>query len=90
MEARRLQRTLVGPCYGELTPSMSVLQMVLDGGIFMDTRFSFHFVDVREVANAMVTAFEKGGAGERYILSNEIPMTLKELVRLTPCQSWGC
>ncbi len=88
MAARRLQRTLVGPCYGELTPSMSVLQMVLDGGIFMDTRFSFHFVDVREVANAMVTAFEKGGAGERY--TYEIPMTLKELVRLTPCQSWGC
>ena len=36
----------------------------------------------------MVTAFEKGGAGERY--TYEIPMTLKELVRLTPCQSWGC
>jgi dihydroflavonol-4-reductase len=74
---------MVGPnSWGHLTPTMEVLHKVLNNQLPFDPGFSFSFVDVRDVCDAMIAAAERGRNGRRYILAQELPMTSTELFEL--------
>jgi len=74
---------MVGPnCYGHLTPSMEVLSKILKNKIPFDPCFNFNYIDIRDAANAMITAAEKGRKGERYILAQEHSISSTELFKL--------
>ena len=68
-------------CY-RLTPTMELLQTVLDGRLKDEPGFWFNFVDVRDVALACRAAAERGRNGERYLLANENCTSVKELARI--------
>ncbi|MEO8069334.1 MAG: NAD-dependent epimerase/dehydratase family protein [Flavobacteriales bacterium] len=57
--------------------SLSVIERVAKGTSFYPTG-SNGIVDARDVASAMVIASEKGGIGERYILSSE-PISYRDM-----------
>lgn len=65
-------------CYRP-TPTMELLQTILDGKLDADPGFWFNFVDVREVAEGCWQAAQRGRAGERYLLANEKCTSVKEL-----------
>jgi dihydroflavonol-4-reductase len=65
-------------CY-RLTPTMELLQIVLDGKLDIDPGFWFNFIDVRDVAEGCWLAGMHGRAGERYLLANENCTSIKEL-----------
>jgi dihydroflavonol-4-reductase len=67
-----------GHCY-RLTPTMELLQIVLDGKLDVDPGFWFNFIDVRDVAEGCWLAGTRGRAGERYLLANENCTSIKEL-----------
>ncbi|MEG0614659.1 MAG: NAD-dependent epimerase/dehydratase family protein, partial [Oscillospiraceae bacterium] len=62
---------IFGPCdfsHGHLT------QMIIDylnGNLFAFVKGGYDFVDVRDVADGIISCIEKGAAGECYILSNQ-------------------
>lgn len=65
-------------CYRP-TPTMELLQIVLDGKLDVDPGFWFNFIDVRDVAEGCWLAGKHGRAGERYLLANEDCTSVKEL-----------
>ncbi len=65
-------------CY-RLTPTMELLQIVLDGKLDVDPGFWFNFIDVRDVAEGCWLAGNHGRAGERYLLANEDCTSVQEL-----------
>ena len=72
---------MIGPnCIGHLTPTMEVLAKILSNQLPVDPQFRFNFVDIRDVAETMITASEKGRKGERYILAQEEPITSTEVI----------
>ena len=74
---------MIGPnCFGHLTPTMDVLNAIVKNKLPIDINFHFNYVDVRDVANSMIAAAEKGRSGERYILGNEISITTTEIIKL--------
>lgn len=75
-----LPSTIVGPNCFRLTPSMGILERVLGGSLPVDVNFRFNFVDVRDVAEGMVSAAERGRAGERYILAGDESMGIPRMV----------
>jgi dihydroflavonol-4-reductase len=77
-----LPGTMIGGHAWSLTPPMALLQRILEGKLSVDPGFVFNFVDVRDVAEGTWLAATKGRAGERYLLANEAPTTIEEIVRL--------
>jgi dihydroflavonol-4-reductase len=71
--------TPVGPWDVKPTPTGEILVRFLNGRMpaYVDT--GLNVVDVRDVAEGHVLAYERGVAGERYILGNE-NLTLRELL----------
>lgn len=63
--------TPVGPWDAKPTPTGEIIVRVLEGRMpaYVDT--GLNLVDVRDVAAGHIRAFERGRAGERYILGNE-------------------
>lgn len=75
-----LPSAMVGPNAGRLTDTLGFLQAVKDHKVPLDPGFNFNFVDVRDVANGMLLAAQKGRAGQRYLLANEHSSSLADLV----------
>lgn len=75
-----LPSAMVGPNTGHLTDTMGFLQSVRKRQIPLDPGFRFNFVDVRDVADGMILAAEKGRSGQRYILANERSSPLCEVI----------
>ncbi len=71
--------TPVGPWDAKPTPTGEIVVRFLNGGMpaYVDT--GLNLIDVRDVAEGHVLAFERGVAGERYILGHE-NLTLRELL----------
>jgi dihydroflavonol-4-reductase len=77
-----LPSTMDGPNYSRLTPSMGVLDSVIRGSLPVDVNFRFNFVDVRDVAQGMIAAAERGRAGERYILAGDESMGIPRMIEI--------
>lgn len=75
-----LPAAMVGPHAQRLTDTMGFLDAVLRRQVPLDPGFHFNFVDVRDVAEGLILAAEKGRAGERYILANQSSSPLQTLV----------
>lgn len=75
-----LPGAIVGPYAHRLTDTMKFLQTVADGKLPLDPDFHFNFVDVRDVAGAMVQAAEQARPGERYILANRQSASLADML----------
>ncbi|MFD2642584.1 NAD-dependent epimerase/dehydratase family protein [Pseudomonas japonica] len=76
-----LPAAMVGPHATRLTDTMAFLESVRRRRVPLDPDFHFNFVDVRDVAQGMILAAEKGRAGQRYILANEHSSSLEEIIR---------
>jgi dihydroflavonol-4-reductase len=75
-----LPGSMVGPhLYGHLTPTMSLLRRILANRMPVDPNFSLNIVDVRDVAQGLISAEKKGRMGERYILANDRVWTTGEI-----------
>lgn len=72
--------TPVGPWDAKPTPTGEIVVRFLRGGMpaYVDT--GLNLIDVRDVAEGHVAAYERGRAGERYILGNE-NCSLREVLR---------
>lgn len=68
-------------CFG-LTPTMGIFQTILDRKLPVDPGFSFNFVDVADVAHGCWLAATRWRAGERYLLANENPTGVGEIVKI--------
>ncbi|MFG6490401.1 NAD-dependent epimerase/dehydratase family protein [Roseateles sp. BYS78W] len=77
-----LPGALVGPYAHRLTDTMKFLQTVRQGKLPLDPDFHFNFVDVRDVAEAMIAAAERGRPGERYILANRCSASLADMLQV--------
>lgn len=75
-----LPAAMVGPNALRLTDTMGFLDDVLKRRVPLDPGSHFNFVDVRDVADGLIRAAEKGRAGERYILANEHSSPLQTLI----------
>ncbi|MHC8315015.1 NAD-dependent epimerase/dehydratase family protein [Pseudomonas sp. LB3P31] len=75
-----LPSAMVGPNATLLTDSMKFLESVRLRQLPLDPGFHFNFVDVRDVAQGLILAAEKGRAGQRYILANEHSSSLADLI----------
>ncbi|SFW86131.1 NAD-dependent epimerase/dehydratase family protein [Chitinophaga sancti] len=65
-----------------LNVSYSVLRLILNKQIPVDTRITLNWVDVKDVAEGCYLAAQKGKPGERYILANEQCMTITDTTKL--------
>jgi dihydroflavonol-4-reductase len=63
-----------------MTPPAMMLDLFLSGGSPMFLDCNLNFVDVRDVADGIILAADKGRAGERYILGGE-NVALRDLLR---------
>lgn len=70
-----------GNCFS-LTPTMGLLRTILDRKLSVDPGFFFNFVDVADVAEGCWLAATRGRAGERYLLANETPTAVGEIVAI--------
>lgn len=78
-----LPGTILGPNYfGDLTPSMALLDNIVNNKMAIDPNFSFNYVDVNDVAKGIVAGIERGRPGERYILSTETPVNTSQVFAL--------
>ncbi len=75
-----LPGAIVGPWAHRLTDTMNFLEQVRQKKLPVDPDFHFNFVDVRDVAAAMIEAAERGRPGERYILANEHCSSLADML----------
>ena len=71
----------IGPGDRNLTPPSAMLSMFLAGQSPAYLECVLNLVDVRDVANGMVLAAERGRTGERYILGGD-NLALSDLLRL--------
>ncbi|HEY0957383.1 MAG TPA: NAD-dependent epimerase/dehydratase family protein [Roseateles sp.] len=76
-----LPGAIVGPYAHRLTDTMKFLQTIRAGKLPLDPDFHFNFVDVRDVAEAMIQAAERGRPGERYILANRHCSSLADMLK---------
>jgi len=78
-----LPTAMIGPnCFGHLTPTMEILYSIINNKLPVDPNFYFNFVDVRDVAEGMIAAAEKGRNRERYILGTEVSISITEIIDL--------
>lgn len=75
-----LPAAMVGPHAQRLTDTMGFLDDIAHRQVPLDPGFHFNFVDVRDVAEGLIQAAEKGRSGERYILANEHSSPLAALI----------
>lgn len=75
-----LPSTMIGPNAYVLSDSMVYIEMIRKRELPLDPNFHFNFVDVRDVAEAAVSAAEKGIDGERYIIANTHSSELGEVI----------
>lgn len=68
-----LPSAIIGPNATRLTDTMGFLAAVLERRLVMNPNFHFNFVDVRDVADGVIRAAERGRPGQRYILANSQP-----------------
>lgn len=73
-----LPAAIMGPGFRRHTPTTKFFADAVQGRIPMIAPLSFNIVDVRDVAEAHVRAYENDGASGRYIVANEF-CTLAEL-----------
>lgn len=62
---------ILGPGDAACGPVTSSLLMQMQGKVSVGMKGTFNLCDVRDLANALFLAVEKGKAGEAYILANE-------------------
>ena len=83
-----LPSAMIGPHASRLTDTMEFLASIEQRKIPLDLNFHFNFVDVRDVAQGLMLAAEKGRPGNRYILANKHSSSLAEIIsaanRVTP------
>lgn len=75
-----LPSAIIGPHAERLTDTMGFLAAVLDRKLVLDPDFHFNFVDVRDIADGLISAAERGRPGQRYILANHEPSSLSEVI----------
>lgn len=75
-----LPSAIIGPHAERLTDTMGFLAAVLARKLVLDPDFHFNFVDVRDVANGLIQAVERGRPGQRYILANRESSSLSEVI----------
>ena len=73
---------ILGPGDAACGPVTSGLLMQMRGKVSVGLKGTFNLCDVRDLANGLFLAGEKGKAGESYILANEI-VTYPEFAALT-------
>lgn len=73
---------ILGPGDAACGPVTSGLLMQMRGEVPVGLKGTFNLCDVRDLANGLFLAVEKGKAGESYILANEI-VTYPEFAALT-------
>ena len=70
-----------GHCFS-LTPTMALFKTILDRKLPADPGFYFNFVNAADVAQGCWLAATKGRPGERYLLANEAPTDVGEIVKI--------
>lgn len=75
-----LPSAIIGPHTSRLTDTMGFLAAVLERKLVLDPNFHFNFVDVRDVADGLIRAAEKGRCGQRYLLANQQPSSVAEVI----------
>ena len=75
-----LPSAIIGPHAERLTDTMGFLTAVLARKLVMDPDFHFNFVDVRDIAEGLIKAAERGRPGQRYILANHECSSLAEVI----------
>lgn len=73
---------ILGPGDAACSPVTSGLLMQMRGEVSVGLKGTFNICDMRDLANGLFLAVEKGKAGESYILANEI-VTYPEFAALT-------
>lgn len=77
-----LPSAMIGPNIENLTDTMRFIDSIQSQTLPVDPNFHFNFVDVRDVAEGVYLAGQKGKKGERYILANEHSYGLPEIIAL--------
>ncbi|MDX1452872.1 MAG: NAD-dependent epimerase/dehydratase family protein [Oleiphilaceae bacterium] len=77
-----LPSAMVGPNIENLTDTMRFIDSIQKQTLPVDPNFYFNFVDVRDVAEGIYLASQRGKTGERYILANEHSFGLPEVIAL--------
>ncbi len=77
-----LPAAMIGANCFSLTPTMAIFKIILDGKLPIDPGFYFNFVDVADAAQGCWLAATKGHLGERYLLANEAPTDIGEIVKI--------
>jgi len=71
----------IGPHDHNVTPPTAMLRHFLDRRLQLYLDFAVNLVDVRDVAEGLILAMERGQAGHRYILGGET-IPLKQILEL--------
>ena len=71
----------IGPHDHNVTPPTAMLRHFLDRRLQLYLDFAVNLVDVRDVAEGLILAMERGQAGHRYILGGET-IPLKQVLEL--------
>ncbi|HDS1816323.1 3 beta-hydroxysteroid dehydrogenase/Delta 5--_4-isomerase [compost metagenome] len=84
-----LPSAMIGPNATQLTDTMNFLETVRQRQMPLDPGFHFNFVDVRDVAQGLILAAQKGRAGQRYILANAHSSSLADLLEAANAEGAG-
>jgi nucleoside-diphosphate-sugar epimerase len=73
---------ILGPGAYRHTPNTALLEMIILGKLPVVFPFGTCYVDVRDVAQAHLLAYEQPGAAGRYLVSNEQFISMLDLMRM--------
>ncbi|QNK64448.1 NAD-dependent epimerase/dehydratase family protein [Pedobacter sp. PAMC26386] len=68
--------------FGNLSVSYSIIKLILNKEIPVETKITLNWVDVKDVAEGCYLAAMKGRSGERYILANEKCTSIKQTTQI--------